>query len=208
MRETFLINQQLTKGMKLTAKPASGSLPAHEWQKGFGVKLLRIMKLTTIIILAACLHSSANGVAQNTVTISGKEVSLEFVFNAIKKQTSYRFFFNTNTIQQTSKVTIDVKNAPIEQVMTLALKDQPLTFAIKGRTIFIMKKEEVKSSIQEQPTGDPITVSGKVTDDQGQPLVGANVKVKGSTTGVTTDNQGRFTLNNVDPNVGDIVCGA
>jgi TonB-dependent starch-binding outer membrane protein SusC len=184
--------------MKLTANPASCPPPTGGSWRG-AAQFLRVMKLTTIIILAACLHSSANGLAQNTITFSGKEVSLENVFNAIKKQTNYRFFFNTNMLQQASKVTIDVKNSPIEQVMNLVLKDQPLTFAIKGRTIFIMKKEEQKTSVVEQPTGDPITVSGRVTDDQGLPLVGANVKVKGSNTGVTTDNQGRFTLNNVDP---------
>ncbi|OQP59246.1 hypothetical protein A3860_37980 [Niastella vici] len=187
--------------MKLTANPASESLPVQQRRRCFGAQLLRIMRLTTIIILAACLQSAANGVAQNTVTISGKEVSLEYVFNAIKKQTTYRFFFNTDMLQHTSKVSIEVKNAPIDQVMHLALKDQPLTFAIKGRTIFIMKKEEEKSSGQQlPPSGDPITVSGRVTDEQGEPLVGANVNIKGTNTGVTTDNQGRFTLNSVDPN--------
>lgn len=196
----MFINQQQTKGMKLTANPAWLSLPPNGG-KGSGAKFLRIMKLTTILILAACLHTSAKGVAQQTITFSGKEVSLENVFNAIKKQTNYRFFFNTDMLQNASKVTLEVKNAQIEQVMNMALKDQPLTFTIKGRTIFIMKKpEEEKKSVQMAPTGDPITVSGRVTDENGEPLIGANVKVKGSSNGVTTDAQGRFTLNDVDPN--------
>lgn len=196
----MFINQQQTKGMKLTANPAWLSLPPNRG-KGSGAKFLRIMKLTTILILAACLHTSAKGVAQQTITFSGKEVSLENVFNAIKKQTNYRFFFNTDMIQNASKVTLEVKNAQIEQVMNMALKDQPLIFTIKGRTIFIMKKpEEEKKSVQMAPTGDPITVSGRVTDENGEPLVGANVKVKGGSNGITTDNQGRFTLANVDPN--------
>lgn len=186
--------------MKLTANPAWLSLPPN-LGKGSGAKFLRIMKLTTIIILAACLHTSAKGVAQQTITFSGKEVSLEYVFNAIKKQTNYRFFFNTDMLTNASKVTLDVKNAQVEQVMNMALKDQPLTFTIKGRTIFVMKKpEEEKKSTQLAPTGDPITVSGRVTDENGEPLAGANVKVKGGNNGVTTDGQGRFTLNNVDPN--------
>ncbi len=67
-------------------------------------------------------------------------------------------------------------------MLNLALKDQSLTFAIKGRTIFVMKKpeEEKKVSIVEPLQGDPVTVSGRVTDEQGNPLVGANVKVKGT----------------------------
>lgn len=188
--------------MKLTANQVLSPVSPQQADKGGWTQLLRIMKLTTIIILAACLHVSAKGVAQQTITFSGKEVNLENVFNAIKKQTNYRFFFNTDMLKNASKVTIEVKNAQIEQVMNLALKDQPLTFAIKGRTIFIMKKpEEEKRSVQvAAPTGDPITVSGRVTDDQGQPLAGASVRVKGSSSGATTDAQGRFTLNNVDPN--------
>jgi TonB-linked SusC/RagA family outer membrane protein len=186
--------------MKLTANPAWLWLSPHI-DKQSGAKFLRIMKLTTIIILAACLHTSAKGIAQQTITFSGKEVKLENVFNAIKKQTNYRFFFNTDMLSNASKVTIEVKNANVEQVMNMALKDQPLTFTIKGRTIFIMKKpEEEKKNTQVERTGDPITVSGRVTDDQGQPLAGANVKVKGGSNGVTTDAEGRFTLNNVDPN--------
>lgn len=196
----MFINQQQTKGMKLTANPAWLSLPPN-LGKGSEAQFLRIMKLTTIIILAACLHTSAKGVAQQTITFSGKEVSLESVFSAIKKQTNYRFFFNTDMLTNASKVTLDVKNAQIEQVMNMALKDQPLTFTIKGRTIFVMKKvEEEKKGVMVAPTGDPITVSGRVTDENGDPLAGANVKVKGGNNGVTTDGQGRFTLNNVDPN--------
>jgi TonB-dependent starch-binding outer membrane protein SusC len=200
MRETFFINQQQTKGMKLTANPALGFF--HVWVGSSGAKLVRVMRLTTIIILAACLQTSANGLAQNTVTFSGKDVNLESVFTAIKKQTSYRFFFNTTIIQNASKITIEVKNAPIEQVMNLALKDQSLTFAIKGRTIFIMKKqEEEKGSGQVAPvTGDSVTVRGTVTDEQGNPLAGANVKVKGTNNGGTTDGLGRFTLTNVNEN--------
>jgi TonB-linked SusC/RagA family outer membrane protein len=196
----MFINQQQTKGMKLTANRASYSPPVGGSRRE-AAQFLRIMRLTTIIILAACLHTSAKGVAQQTITFSGKEVSLESVFSAIKKQTNYRFFFNTDMLTNASKVTLDVKNVQVEQVMNMALKDQPLTFTIKGRTIFVMRKpEEERKSTQIERTGDPITVSGRVTDENGEPLVGANVKVKGSSNGITTDNQGRFTLNGVDPN--------
>jgi len=186
--------------MKLTANPAWLSLPPNRG-KGSGAKFLRIMKLTTIIILAACLHTSAKGVAQQTITFSGKEVSLESVFTAIKKQTNYRFFFNTDMLATASKVTLDVKNAQIEQVMNMALKDQPLTFTIKGRTIFVMKKvEEEKKSTQVERTGDPITVSGKVLDENGAPAQGVNVTIKGTSKGTTTNIMGEFVLSGVDKN--------
>jgi TonB-linked SusC/RagA family outer membrane protein len=199
MRETFFINQQQTKGMKLTANPALGFF--RVWVGSSGAKLVRVMKLTTIIILAACLQSSANGLAQNTVTFSGKDVNLESVFTAIKKQTSYRFFFNTTIIQNASKITIEVKNAPIEQVMNLALKDQSLTFAIKGRTIFIMKKTEDshKMSLSELPL-NPIDVKGRVVNEKGDPVEGVTVTVKGRSGSTVTDQNGEFSLSTVDQN--------
>ena len=179
------------------ASIANSFLPGRQRRR----KLLRVMKLTAILILAACLHTSATGVSQQTITFSGKEVTLESVFTAIKKQTNYRFFFNTDVIHQAQKVTIEVKNASVEQVMSICLKDQPYTYTIKGRTIFIIKKpEEIKSSLQAVGSGDPITVTGKVTDDKGSPLAGANVKVRGTNNGVTTDNEGRFVLKNVADN--------
>jgi TonB-linked SusC/RagA family outer membrane protein len=197
MRETFFINQQQTKGMKLTANPALGFF--HVWVGSSGAKLVRVMKLTTIIILAACLQSSANGLAQNTVTFSGKDVNLESVFTAIKKQTNYRFFFNTSIIQNASKITIEVKNAPIEQVLNLALKDQSLTFAIKGRTIFVMKKVEEEKSSQVAPLqGDPVTVNGRILDENGAPAQGVNVSVRGTNKGTTTNLKGEFELRDVN----------
>jgi len=170
-------------------------------QAGTASKLFRYMKLTAFIILITCLQTSATGVAQQTITFSGKEVSLENVFAAIKKQTNYKFFFNIESIQHARTVTIEVKNASIEQVLAMALKDQPFTYTIKGRTIFIIqKKEEDKSSSLSSVKGDPVTVTGRVTDDQGQPLVGANIKIKGTNIGVTTDKAGVFKLTNVDEN--------
>ncbi len=185
--------------MNLTANRASGPYVLHEQERGIGAKLLRVMKLTTILMLAFCLHTSAKGVAQQTITFSGREVSLENVFNAIKKQTSYRFFFNTDAIPRTTKVTIDVKNAPIEQVMHLALKDQPLTFAIKGRTIFIMKKEDIKTSFVEEQQ-PPIDVKGRVVNENGEPVEGVTVTIKGTNFSISTNPSGEFLVKTVEEN--------
>lgn len=187
--------------MKLTANPASFLLPPNNGIGRRGAQFLRIMKLTTFIILAVCLHTSANTVAQQTVTFSGKEVSLENVFYAIKKQTSYRFFFNTDMLQHASKVSLDVKNAPIDQVMALALKNQALTFTIKGRTIFIMKKQEIKTApISPEVNAPPIDVRGRVVNENGDPVEAVSVNVKGTSIIVLTNANGEFLINGVNDN--------
>lgn len=164
-------------------------------------QILRIMKLTAILILACCLHVSAGVFSQN-ITFSGTNVPLDKVFASIEKQTGYVFFYKDEIIKDAQPVTIHVKNAPIREVLEQCLKGQSLEFSIEDKTVFITRKTASTAAVIEKVRlpQDPITVTGKVTDDQGNPLVGANVKIKGSGIGTTTDNQGRFTLPNVDEN--------
>ena len=69
-------------------------------------KMLRIMKLTAIILLAACIQVSAKSNAQ-TVSLSVKDAPLEKVFQAIEKQTGYLFWYNTALLQNANKVNIE-----------------------------------------------------------------------------------------------------
>jgi TonB-linked SusC/RagA family outer membrane protein len=166
-----------------------------------GVQLFRILKICTIILLAGCLQASATGFGQK-ITLNEKDVPLTKVFKEIKKQTGFRFFYLSQQMEEAKKVTIHVKDASMEEVLQLCFKDQPFGYEVKENVIVIKMKSPPVTEINRQPeiTGEPVTVSGKVTDEQGQPLVGANIKVKGSSVGTTTDNLGRFTLANLDEN--------
>lgn len=160
------------------------------------------MKLTAIILLTASLQLSARGVSQ-TLTISLKNASLEKVFSEIHKQTGYSFFYEDGLLKNAKPVDVSVVKATIAQVLDLCFANQPFTYKIVNNAVSVRKKEQTRQT-SFQPalplTGDPVTVSGKVTDEQGQPLSGANVKVKGTKVGTTTDIQGRFTLANLDAN--------
>src|SRR5687767_827726 len=105
-------------------------------------KMLRVMKISVFIILIACLQVSAKGIAQDRVTFSGKDVSLEKVFAAIKKQTTYSFFYFDSQLQRAKKVTLNVNNATIEEVLTICFRNQPLNYTINEKTIFIVNKQE------------------------------------------------------------------
>src|SRR5687767_3685536 len=136
-----------------------------------------VMKLTAIIILSACLTMSANGYCQK-VTISEKNASLEKVLLEIKKQTGYVFFYDVNIFDGAKPVTIQVKDVAIEQVLKEMLQDQPLDYIIDDKTISIVKKDP--SILKETPLPPPpITVSGRIVDDAGEP-VSATVSIKGT----------------------------
>lgn len=158
------------------------------------------MKLTAIILLTASLQLCARGVSQ-TLTISLKNASLEKVFSEIQKQAGYSFFYEDGLLKNARHVDVSVVKASIVQVLDLCFVNQPFTYKIVNNAVSVRRKEQVvQSSFMSKSSlaGDPVTVSGKVTDEKGQPLSGANVKVKGSNIGTTTDNLGRFTLSNLN----------
>jgi TonB-linked SusC/RagA family outer membrane protein len=162
-------------------------------------KIMLVMKITAVLLLAACLQVSARGVSQ-TLTLSFKNAPLEQVLNEIQKQTGYSFFYEDGLLKNAKPVDIAVKKVTLAQALDICFNNQPFTYKIVNNAVSIRRKEMAIEAAMPLPpaTGDPVTVSGKVTDAQGQPLVGANVKVKGSSVGTTTDNLGRFTLANLD----------
>ncbi len=179
---------------------------AISFQPGKGVKesqptftkLLFIMKLTTIM-LVCCLQVSAFTSAQQ-VTYSAKEVSLDRVFDVIKRQTGYHIFFNRQDLRNTTKVSIQVSNASVESVLAKVLENQPLAFTIQGKNIFIKRKEPPAANRRLQE-GDlavadttKIVVRARVVDSSGVPLKGAAVRVKNSGSGTHTDDGGYFTI--------------
>lgn len=154
---------------------------------------LRVMKLTALLLFSFCLHVSAKSFSQ-TVSFSGKEVSLEKVFTAIEKQTGYFVVWKTNMLQLSKPVSIDAQNTPLLQFLQEVLKDQPLDYTIENQTIFIrlMAAKVTPRLIVTAPPAPAVT--GKITDDKGNPLVGVNVLIKGTTRGATTDGNGNFKL--------------
>ncbi len=81
-------------------------------------KTLRIMKITAIILLSACLVASANGKSQS-ITLSVKNAPLEKVLQEIKSQTGFQFIYTVDVIQKAKPIDLTVKNANIEEVLAL-----------------------------------------------------------------------------------------
>ena len=125
-----------------------------------GRQTLRIMKLTAILLTIAFLHVKADVLSQ-TVTISGKKILLEKVFTTIKQQTGYIFFYTTDIIGDAPKVSLHVKNASVEEVLKLALKNQQLSYHIENKTIIISKKEGEDNKQQNEAVPPPGDVKGQ-----------------------------------------------
>ncbi|MBS1750616.1 MAG: TonB-dependent receptor [Bacteroidetes bacterium] len=162
-------------------------------------KTLRVMQLTTVLLLGFCLQTAASGVSQ-TITYSGKDVPLEKVFAVIKQQTGYYVSYKTSQIRKADRITIHSENMPVEQFMSLLLKNEPLTYSIEKSTIFIKWKKEIGAPVTLQPLAvNPpppadVVLTGRVTGSNNEPLEGVSVLVKGTQNGTVTGSDGRFQL--------------
>lgn len=99
-------------------------------------KTMLVMKFTAILLLATCLQVSAKVFSQS-VTFSGKDVPLKNVFNVVKDQTGYVFFFDEALLKGTKPVTISAQHMLLSAFLKEVLKTQPLKYSIQGKTIFL-----------------------------------------------------------------------
>lgn len=160
-------------------------------------KFLLMMRLTIVLLLVGCLQVSARVAAQK-ITFSGQNVPLEKVFESIKKQSGYLFFYNYDLLQTSTPVSISVKDMLLEEAMALLLKNQPLAYSIEDKTIIIRKKV-VAASVTNTATdatlmAPPNDITGQVFSDGGEPLVGAYVLLKGTRKVALTNGKGEFTI--------------
>lgn len=154
-------------------------------------KIVRIMKLTSVLLLAICLHVSANTFSQS-VTFSGREVPLRKVFATIKKQTGYVIWGKSELLRNAETVSASVQNMPLLSFLDLILKDQPLQYKIADNTIFLYGKFDPVPGAEQPVAETPVT--GRITDSTGVPLIGATVTVLGGGRSAISDENGTFSL--------------
>lgn len=151
------------------------------------------MKMTAFILLITCLHVSATGFSQK-VTLSVKRASLQHIFSAISRQTGISILYKEALMRRTFPVSLNVKEAGIQEVLDICIKGQPIQYVIAGNHIVIKPAGGIPAALL--PAADStIPVSGRVTDPKGNPFPGATVVVTGSNTGIATDANGRFGVN-------------
>ena len=150
------------------------------------------MKFTAILIFIACLQVSAKGYSQ--ITLSEKNVPLQKVFKQIQKQTGYDFLYSVELLQESGKVSIDVKNVSLEEALQECLKGKPLTYSLLARTIVIKPKDEIRVEDIIAATPPPIEIKGRVVNENGEPMEGVSVVIKGTKQGTVTNKNGEFVL--------------
>ncbi|MBO9632650.1 MAG: SusC/RagA family TonB-linked outer membrane protein [Chitinophagaceae bacterium] len=165
--------------------------------------ILIAMKLTALLLLIGSLHLGATTHSQ-TITYEGRDVPLAKLFSIIKQQTGYGVFGNARLLKNAHKVSIVAFNMPLQEFLHIAFRDQPLTYRILDKTIVLYGKDEetipLSDAIQagsvpiEIPEVEEDPVKGRITAEDGSPLSGVSIRVKGATTGTSSDEQGNFSI--------------
>ena len=176
-------------------------------------QMLRIMRLTAILLTVVFFNVYASGDAQ-TVSLSGRNASLRQMFHAIEKQTGYVVLSRKNLLNTAAPVTVSIVNQPLTRALDLLLQGQPFEYTIQGKTIFLSPASPITKPVAaavEQETQSPpplVDVKGRVVDEGGKPVAGASVQVKGDKTrGVSTNGEGYFELKGLDEKATLIISG-
>ncbi|HMR18098.1 MAG TPA: TonB-dependent receptor [Sphingobacterium sp.] len=161
------------------------------------------MRITTLLLIIGCVHLSAKSLSQ-TVTLRISDKPLIDVFETIELQTGYQVAYNERFTKSARPVSIVANNMPLEEFLETILSPRALSYQIKENTVFIRRStaKRVRSTSQE-PVQQQHIVTGRVLNEKEEPVQGATITVQGSTRGVLTDEEGRFSIE-VEPN-GELV---
>ncbi len=145
---------------------------------------------------------SSEQVQQKRVTLNISDMSIKHILNQIKRQTGIGYVIDKAIEERLSSLSINVENESIENTLKILLNGTRYDFTIENGIITIIKKEPVVTGFVDV-AADSYIVNGVVLDDNdGEPIAGATIIVKGSDKGAISHTNGRFTLK---VNEGDIL---
>ncbi len=150
-------------------------------------KIYKIMRLSVFIATIFLTQVSATVYSHNEkFTIQTQNTTMRDLFHEIEQQSEFRFFYNDVLTNVDKKISLDVKNKKIDEIMNLVLANSGITYRILDNNLVVVSP----TALLQQTT-----VTGLITDADGEPIPGANVVIKGTLTGVVTDMIGKFEIN-------------
>ena len=166
-------------------------------------QIFRIMRISTFLLMVCVFCSYAgNAHSQNAkVSIRMNNVKLDKILNEIENQTDYLFIYN-NQVDINKITSVKVKNEAVAQVLDRILSGTGINYELEG-THIILTTEAIKDLHAQQQAK---TVTGTVTDVSGEPIIGANIRIKGTTTGTITDIDGNFSIEAEPQSVIEVSC--
>lgn len=159
--------------------------------------IIRIMKLSVFFIFVFLFQLQAGNVKSQEVRVTLSKSSLTFgeLMREIEKQTNYLFMYRDAEIDLSQKIEVKNTSATVKEILTTALRNKKLTYKFSNNyiSLYVDKEKASETMVTEQER--KIKIKGVVIDQVGEPIIGANISLKGQPgTGDITDIEGNFTL--------------
>lgn len=168
---------------------------------------MNYFKKTGKMMVAACMLAglpfipgtvSASELQTQMMSVQMESTTLKELFDLIEEKFNYTFLIRNNDINLNERISIDMSNRSVEEILTTALKNQHADFVVNNNRIVVYKSSSNPNELrntERMVAQQTITISGTIVDAvTGEPVIGANVLVKGTTNGTSTDFDGKFSL--------------
>ena len=160
----------------------------------------RIMRVS-LFMLFVCIFQlmATNTEAQNAIMkLETNVISIGQLINQIEKQTDYLVVFRNREIDTERTIRVQEKSGKVISYLKDAFEGTDISYEFTNKYILLSKKNHSDAVNDNQQLNRKIT--GTVKDNNGEPVIGANVSVKGTTNGTITDVDGNFSLENISDN--------
>lgn len=162
-------------------------------------RMLRVMKLSFLFVIVFTLQLSAKVFSQGTVTLKMKDATFQEVAKEIERQAGVTFLYNHEYVRGLKHLNVDCSHSEMSEVLDRLLAGTGLSYRFVDNTVVITEKSS-QQEVEER------VVKGQVCDTDGNPLPGVTVLIKGTTVGVATDMDGRFSTKVPGKNPIVLVC--
>jgi len=158
--------------------------------------LLKVMKVQLILfligIMGSMLHAE-NAFSQTTMSLTKSNIDIETLFSEIESQTEYVILYSENA-KLKKRISVNADGKSVESVLKEALSPLGLKFHLSGKQIIVTEDDVKIETVQEVKQQDKRNVTGIVTDQYNEPLIGVNIIEVGTTNGTITDFNGRYSI--------------
>lgn len=153
---------------------------------------LKLLLLLSFLFFFGTLEAIGQ---EKLVTINVKNASLSEVFKVIEKQTTYRFSYRDVVMDSEKNISISESDVSVPFILDRVLKDRNLEYDIVSPKSIVISDKHPNAPAKQGST----TITGVVKDMYGEPIIGANIIIKGTTIGVISDIDGKFSFNDIQP---------
>ncbi|WP_299577972.1 TonB-dependent receptor [uncultured Sunxiuqinia sp.] len=156
------------------------------------------MKLAVILLLVSMLQVTASVYSQNSkLSVKVRNQSIVDVLKSIEEQSDFHFFYKNEQIDVDRKVSITVENKTVEEILETIFEDTGIEYRFFGDKLILLSTNDARFNGGTRVLQQKGKISGKVVDEEGLPLPGVTVLVKGTTQGTVTNMDGNYSISNV-----------